>query len=191
MPRTRDYKTEYKRRLEHGKARGLSPAQARGHPRRGEPSVSDIQKAPESTPELEQALRLLRAGKPLRHAANAAGVPEGRFRRFVHLRRLASRNGRTWTVYDLRPRRVVTLTKATERSLVVRDYDEAAKAGRYWTAAGEFVRTNRIEHIEPFVGDALIDTKGTRHPLETNPNTIHRLASASAQAFHEIYEIQS
>ncbi len=75
--------------------------------------------------------------------------------------------------------------------MTVRDYPEAVKAGRFWAAAGQFVRTNQIDHLTEFVGDGLIDTKGRFHPFETDPNQIHRLAAASEQAFHEIYEIQA
>ncbi|MDQ7020070.1 MAG: hypothetical protein Q9M33_13020 [Robiginitomaculum sp.] len=187
----RNYKAEYQARLARGKAKGLSKAQARGHPRPGEPAAIHINTAPASTPELEAALKELRSGKALRHAAQAAGVAENRFRRFVKLRRLAVRNGRTWTVYDLRPRRVLTMTRGEEHSLTVRDYPEAQKAGRYWDAAGRFVRTNDIDLLLPFLGDALVDANGKHHPFETDPNTIHRLAAASEQAFYEIYEIQS
>jgi hypothetical protein len=191
MVRKRNYKAEYRRRLTRGKAKGLSKAQARGHPRPGEPAAIHINTAPASTPDLEAALKELRSGKALRHAAQAAGVSENRFRRFVKLRRLAIRNGRTWTVYDLRPRRVLTMTRGNERALTVRNFPEAQKAGLYWDAAGRFVRTNDIELLLPFLGDALVDTKGKRHPFETDPNTIHRLAAASEQAFYEIYVIQS
>jgi hypothetical protein len=31
--------------------------------------------------------------------------------------------------------------------------------------------------------------KGRLHPLETDPNAIHRLAAAGGPAFHEIYRI--
>lgn len=44
MPRNRDYKTEYARRIERGAERGLSRSQARGHPSavKQEPKVSQI-----------------------------------------------------------------------------------------------------------------------------------------------------
>jgi hypothetical protein len=68
---------------------------------------------------------------------------------------------------------------------------EASKAGAFWHAAGRFVRTNEIEHLLPFVGDGLHDLKGKLIPFETDPNTLHRIASMDVPPFHEIYEIIS
>jgi len=40
--RKRNYKAEYARRIKRGLARGLTPSQARGHPKRGEKPASRI-----------------------------------------------------------------------------------------------------------------------------------------------------
>jgi hypothetical protein len=39
MAQRRDYQAEYSRRIERGQSLGLTPAQARGHPREGELSA--------------------------------------------------------------------------------------------------------------------------------------------------------
>lgn len=105
----RDYKAEYARRKTRGLARGLSLAQARGHPRAGETFASGKPSTPARTDALEAGLKQLRSGMPLKHAAKEAGVPEEKFRRYVKGNRLAAYAGRQWVMSDQRARRVPIL----------------------------------------------------------------------------------
>ena len=191
MARKRDYKAEYQRRIARGLASGLSRSQARGHPKAGETLVRTGLKTPEPDASLEAAVKLLREGKSQAAASKAVGVSSNRLRRFTYGHKLAERVGREWVITDERPRRVRTLTRGQVKTVTVPDFDEASKAGSYWNAAGQFVRTNEVEHIQPFMGDGLTDTKGRFLPFETEPNELHRIAAMDMPPFHEIYQIIS
>lgn len=190
MARKRDYKAEYRRRIERGLAKGLSRSQARGHPAISEASASGAA-TPKSTDELEAALKLLRRGATQKAAARSAGVSADRLRRFVYGNKLATRFGNAWVLTDDRPRRVATITNGQTRSVTVGTFAEAQKAGEYFHAAGEFLRSNDPIWLVPFDGDGLTDMRGTFFPFETDPNALYRHAAADAPAFHEIYQIVS
>lgn len=184
--RTRDYKAEYRRRVERGVKRGLSRTQARGHGGKARASQEPL---PPVDSSVWKAYLDLRTHKSLSKAARLNKVSPERLRRLLREQGLAKREGRAWTYTDKLARRVLIYSARKELQIVVSGYEQAAIAGAYWHAAHEFVRTNRIELLDPFVGRVVIDNKGRRHPLETDPNAIHRLAAAGGPAFHEIYRV--
>lgn len=191
MARKRDYKAEYRRRIEHGLKRGLTRSQARGHPKASEKPASTKPTTPKSDAKLETALKALRTGATQKAAAKDAGVSQERFRRFLYGHELARREGRTWVLSDDRARRVLTIYQGQSKSVTVPGFEEASKAGQYANAAGRFLRSNDLTHLEPFMGDGLTDVQGRFFPFETDPNALHRHAAADAPAFHEIYQIIS
>ncbi len=73
--------------------------------------------------------------------------------------------------------------------VVVGDFDAASKIGRYMSAVGEFLRTNKPAGLREFEGASVIDVAGKAHPFETRPNALYRLASAHDQSFEHIYRI--
>lgn len=187
MTRKRDYKAEYQRRISNAAKRGLSRSQARGHARDGESSVRA--KPVQSDDRLEDALKLLRQTGNQSRAAKEAGVSAERFRRFLRSNALAERQGRQWRITDNRSRRMTVITNGGAIALTLRDFEQSSLNGRHQSAVGAFLRTNDADLLSPFEGQSVIDAAGKAHPLETDPNTLFRLAASGGEVFHEIYQL--
>jgi hypothetical protein len=142
-------------------------------------------------PRLEIAVKDMNRGSSLTAAARSASLPPESLQSFVSQRRLATRKSGKWTIKDNRLRRVPVITKGRIRIVTVRGFDEARLAGEYHNAVGNFARTNNLDLIKPFEGRAVQAVKGKPHPLETDPNALHRIAAMDTPPFHEIYEITS
>jgi hypothetical protein len=142
-------------------------------------------------PRLEIAVKDMNRGSSLTAAARSVNLPPKSLQSFVSQRRLAKRKGGKWTIKDNRLRRVPVITKGRIRIVTVRGFDEARRAGEHHNAVGDFVRTNNLDLIKPFKGRSVQAVKGKPHPLETDPNALHRIAAMDTPPFHEIYEITS
>lgn len=187
MPRKRDYKAEYQRRIANAAKRGLSRSQARGHARAGEKPIRA--KRVKSDERLEAALKLLRQSNNQGRAAKEAGVSAERFRRFLRSNALAERQGRKWVLTDNRSRRMTVITGGEAVELMLRDFEQSSLNGRHLAAVGAFLRTNDIDQLRPFEGQSVIDATGQSHPLETDPSALYRLSAAGGEVFHEIYRL--
>jgi hypothetical protein len=188
MARSRDYKAEYRRRIANAAKRGLSRSQARGHARSGEAPVRPA-RASASDDRLEAGLRILRQTGSQALAAKQAGVSPERLRRFLRENALAERSGKTWRITDPRLRRMSVLSEGAVREMILPGFDQASLNGQHLAAVRLFLSSNDIEMLLPFEGLAVTDAKGRAHPLETNPNALHRLAAAGSELFHEIYRL--
>lgn len=189
VPRQRDYKVEYQRRIANAAKRGLSRSQARGHARAGEAAIRAA--SVKSDARLETALIALRAIGNQTRAAKAAGVSAERFRRFLQSNALASRQGRQWKFNDQRTRRMTVISDGDARQRTLRDFDQASLNGKYLNAVAAFLDSNDAVHLHPFAGLSVIDDKGRAHPFETDPRVLYPLAHAGADAFHEIYRLNA
>jgi hypothetical protein len=65
----------------------------------------------------------------------------------------------------------------------------AALIGRYMSAVGQFLRTNKLKVLAEYKGMTVKDINGKSYPLETDANALYRLASAGDEPFEEIYRI--
>lgn len=187
MPRQRDYRTEYQRRIANATKRGLSRSQARGHARSGEKPIRA--KAIKSDEGLEAALKRLREIGNQGRAAKEAGVSVERFRRFLRSNSIAERQGGQWRITDNRPRRMTVISQGETHEISLRDFEQASLNGEHLNAVKAFLASNDREWLDPFEGRSVNDAKGKSHPLETNPNILHRLAHAGEAVFHEIYRL--
>lgn len=187
MAGSRDYKAEYARRIASAANRGLSRSQGRGHSRSGEPSVRA--KPIASDERLETALRLLRQNGNQGEAAKMAHVAPERFRRFLRENALADRDGRSWRITDNRVRYMTVLTAGESKELKFVGFKEPSINGEHLTAVRSFLGSNDIEFLRPFAGRSVTDANGNSHPLETDPNRLHRIAAQGEGVFHEIYRL--
>ena len=186
--RQRDFAAEYARRLAKGYAKGLSRSQARGHARASEPPVRA------STPSisddrLQIALRVLRQDRSLAKAAKASKIAPERLRRVLSIREVAEKAGNRWKVREQLPRRVLIYSQGAPIAITVGTFEAASLAGKYMSAVGEFLRTNRVSLLAPFAGVVVRDVKQKGHVLETRPNALYRAASANDHSFEQIYRI--
>lgn len=186
----RDYQAEYRRRIARVLDRGLSRAQARGHPRASEPHVSA--KAAERRPDrkLLEALKTLRDTRNLGEAARKVKVSPERLRRFVRgLNFVEKRGGRYRVGEDPWERRVVFYAGGHKVDTMVRGYEPARIIGLYWEAVGEFLRTNDPGHLAPFVSHKITNASGRTYTFETRPNALYRLSAEGGDAFEQVYRI--
>lgn len=188
MDKVRDYRAEYQRRLARAAEKGLSRSQARGHAKAGEAPLRP-RKAVKSDDRLEKALKALRRTGKQSSAAKEAGVSPERLRRFLRENGLAERKGRTWRITDRRPRQMRVLTDGQAKMLPFNGFDQTSVVGSHLTAVQRFLETNDIAELEPFVGRSVTDAAGKTHVLETDPNSLYRLATAGGEGFEDIYRL--
>lgn len=187
MARKRDFKAEYQRRIANAKKRGLSRSQARGHAKAGESTLGKRSSKPD--PRFDDALRLYRQTGNRSASAKALGIAPERFSRFLSDAVKVSGRGKTLKITDSRPRDMTVITDGERRIIRLRDFDQSSLNGEHWNAVKAFVPSNDAELLRPFEGLSVIDVKGDAHPLETDPNTIHRIMASDEPDFLEIYRI--
>lgn len=187
MPRQRSYKDEYQRRIASAAKRGLSRSQARGHARPGEAAVRPA--PPKDRHRLEAALKSMRHSGSQVAAAKAHNISPERLRRYVRENDLAARKGRGWHFTDDRLREMQVISEGEIRREKLAGFEQASLNGSHLTAVKAFLSSNDADLLRPFVGRTVTDAKGKTHPLETDPNALHRLASAGDSVFHQIYRL--
>lgn len=189
MRQLRDHKAEYRRRIEAGRAKGLSRSQARGHPRGGEIALSG--RPITTNTALEPGLKLLRQGHSLSDASRQLGVSRERLGAYVKSVAGAQRIGRAWAFSDDRRRRVPFIEGGLVIPIRVAGYEPARRAGDYWEDAHRVLR--EPENAEAFAhkwqGLFVRDAAGQRHFFTTDLNEIYRAAHANDAPFEQIYRL--
>ncbi len=189
MNRIRDYKEEYRRRLAQGRARGMSRAQSRGHPRKGEPHLSSPEALPKSDTKVELAIKLMRDGSSMTNAAKHVRISPKRLSRFIKAHQLAKFEKRNWSWRDQRKRRVPIIVEGRQRPIIVEGFEPASRVGKYYNAVHRYLDSNDPVHLEPFIGENVEDVRGRSYEFETDGNTLYRFADRDEPAFHEIYKV--
>ena len=84
---------------------------------------------------------------------------------------------------------MTVLTSGESKELTLAGFSEASINGEHLAAVRAFLGSNDIEFLLPFAGRSVIDSKGKSHPLETDPNRLHRIAAQGSEIFHEVYRL--
>lgn len=182
--RKRDYKAEYHQRVERGLSAGKSRAAARGHPR-----AEDLAKQPvaiDRTSALEKALAKMRRGASQAQAARSEGVSVEKLRRHRLINTASQMQGGRWIIFDSRPQAYWIASGGKQIKVVVPN-DEGVEISAYWRAVDKFLLTNDDEHLHPFEGEGVYDTKNRFHQFETRPNVLRKLEAIGELNFIEIY----
>lgn len=187
--RKRDYRAEYRRRIANAKKRGLSRSQARGHAKPGETPIKPKVEPKAIDDTMESIRKALQNGASLARAAQAHGVSRERARRYIATHGIAKFEGGKWIITDERPVNVPIVSKGGQ--IVVRvSPNDASLAGHYANATRNFLNTNDVGFLKPYRGKSVKDVRtGRKHKLETDPNALHRAATADEPSFPEIYQI--
>ena len=187
----RNYQLEYARRIARGLSKGLSKSQARGHPRSGESFVRLAKKGPVYDKQLESAISLMRDGKSMTKAASSVGVSAERVRNYIVSQGLAVKSSGRWHLgKDSRTRTMMIFSRGRAVAVNVRGFEQARLIGQYASDVGQFLATNDTSYLDYFKGLSVTDTGGRTYLLETDPNTLYRLASGAGDDFSRIYRIQ-
>lgn len=190
VKRKRDFKAEYRRRIERALAKGLSRSQARGHRRAREikTTKSRAERAMEDA-KIQTGLRFLRKNKSFNKAAKEAHISPERLRTYAEEHGIIEKRGRRWVIKNDLPRRVLIYADGRERQIVVGDFKAASLVGKYMSAVGWFLTTNDKSHLKPFIGKTVTDMDGKPHALETRPKLLYRLSHAGGSSFEQVYRI--
>ena len=84
---------------------------------------------------------------------------------------------------------MTVITDGDWRDLTLDGFEQSSLNGRHSAAVGAFLTSNNIDLLRPFEGRSVRDVHGKLHPLETNPNRLHRMAAQGDEIFHEIYRL--
>jgi hypothetical protein len=190
----RDYKTEYRDRIERKLKAGFTRSQARGHPRPGEGYVS-ARGPPLSDAKLDAALkRLRRPNATLSGVAAETKVSRERLSRYAKDVAGARREGLKWVFDDRRIRRVkvITTQQYAPVKLRVRGFEPVHIAGLHFREAGQALRDQRRvpEFVRRWEGTRIKDVRGRWHTLSTDLNQIYSAVHMHDYSFEQFYRIE-
>jgi hypothetical protein len=186
MKKPKDFKAEYAARMERNAHLPLSVR--RGHPRPGETSVSG--RLPKLDSHVLAGVAKIKAGATLTGTARSLGISREKLRSAVAAEGDYRRAGRRYRFFP-RVRNDLPLYSKGESIRVLVDEENARLLGEYMAAVRKFLRTQKLEHLKPFIGGGVTDIKGVFHPFETDPEELYRLDTKGRAVFHQIYQLSN
>ncbi len=178
--------SEYSRRIRRLMGKGYSISQARGHPKAGETYASGGIFQPDKR--LADAVARIKSGDSLTATSKTFHISRERLRQAVWEKGEYVRQGRRYRFIP-RVRNDLPLYSEGESIRVLVDDDHARLLGEFMAGVRKFLRTNKIEHLAPFVGGGVTDIKGQFRPFETDPEELYRLDAKGRAVFHQIYQL--
>jgi hypothetical protein len=174
----------HRRRRERGIARGLSPSQAGGHPKKGELSVSELKRKgylPKSRKEepARRAIRRMARGESMTRAARAEGIHPSTVKRYGMEHGLlehvpheeARRFAPSYRVSRVPRFRLIEAGGLPVGPVQV-DARNASILGRYWNAVKKWRHDGDASALGEFRGVVVKDVHGKPYTLATNPQEI-------------------
>jgi hypothetical protein len=186
----------------HSKYPNASLSQLRGHPRKGERSLSKLKERPiyqRSWSELtgrEQRLRKtsldvlskVRRGQSLSSASRELRIKP---KTVIKHTNAFKKSGRRWIAKSRdRISRVMSIYENGKQQWVeIKSSRTASKIGKYNSAVNQFLRTGNEDVLKPFK-KPFKESNGNLHYFETDPDKLYEIAESREEPeFYEIYKI--
>jgi hypothetical protein len=182
--RKRNYEREYARRKQLARERGLSLSQARGHPKKGERSVSEMKRKryfPRTRKEeaARRAIRRMTRGESMSRAARAEGISPSTVKRYgmehgllEHVPHEEARRFAPSYRVSRAPRFRLIQAGGLPAGPVQVDARNASILGRYWNAVKKWRRDGDASALGEFRGVVIKDVHGRRYTLAADPQEI-------------------
>ena len=78
--------------------------------------------------------------------------------------------------------------KGRVRSVIIRNSKDSSLIGEYYNAVRKYLETGDASYLKKFRRKTIIDSKGKKHKLETNPKKIREIEEAKESSeFFDIY----
>jgi hypothetical protein len=186
--RKRKLSPAYAQRIARGLARGLTRAQAGGHPAAGEKYISKRRTRALNEHKLQLVIKEMIEGKSLTAAARNAGLQPETVRRTLGSAKLLRKRGKRWAIRDDIPTRMLLYAEREAKTVIPADAKNRSAVGKFMSAVRVFLRSNDPTGLAPFAGKSVRDISGKQHRFETDPNELYRLASIGTETFEDIYK---
>ena len=191
----RNYKAEYRSRIERGLAKGQTRQEARGHGLL-RPNATKGAKGLPYNHKLEAALKQLRksGARSLAEVARDTHVSRERFSRYIKSVAGAHRDGKIWRFDDRRIRRMAIIEADELDPVLVRveGFEEAHRAGLHAFEASEALRDRKLRpnFVRRWEGQRIRDADGRWHTLSTDFSQIFRAILTQDYSFERFYAIE-
>jgi hypothetical protein len=200
MAKKRDYKAEYQRRLQRGLEKGYTPSQARGKPKSGESSISQLKQVTQTIKNAlnnpyEAAIKAIKKGTPLATAASTNHISQKKLKDYMKSEGITTKRGSviretskgerkvSQTVIDNDPRVREWYTISGGNKVPIRvDSANASINAQYLNDVEKYARgkMSLSDFQRKWKGQTITTVDGQVIPLDTQPKNIRRARGQSS-----------